>query len=65
MSAADCPASEDALCEFPSFDLCAQVDDADDPDAVTLFPDDADERTLLTTWLTVDADAAVPLADAR
>lgn len=65
MSAVDPPAGGDALREFPSFDLCAQVDDADDPDAVTLFPADADDRTLLTTWLTADVDAAVPLADAR
>ena len=61
----DCTASEHALCAFPEFDLCGLVDDADDPTEVTVSPVGADAERLATTWLTVDADAVVPLTEVR
>lgn len=67
MSATDgeCAATDPSLCEFPEFALAAMVDDADDPNEVTVYPLDADEDALPTAWLTVDAGAAVDLAAAR
>lgn len=67
MSAVDveCTVAAGGRCEFPEFDLCTQVDEEDDPSEVTVFPGDADEVALPTTWLTVDADSAIPLTDAR
>lgn len=59
---ADCAATEDALCAFPDLDLDARVDDEDDPQRLTVLPAGTDD---LTTWLTVDADVAVPLSDVR
>lgn len=58
----DCAATEDGLCAFPELDLHARVDDEDDPQRLTVLPAGTDD---LTTWLTVDADVAVPLSDAR
>jgi len=37
----------------------------DAPDRCTVSPADADDERRLTAWLSVDADAAVPLSDAR
>lgn len=61
----ECPASEPSLCEFPRFALRSLVDDEDDPAEVTLYPADADEESLATTWLTMPVDVAVDLAAAR
>jgi len=49
-----------------SLDLTAAVVRHDgEPDRCTVYPDDADGTTLVTTWLSVDADCLVALADAR
>jgi len=61
----DCAAAEGSLCEYPEFDLDAALDDPDDPEAVTVFPRDADDAELATTWLTAGTDDVVPLAEAR
>ena len=36
-----------------------------EPDRCTVYPDDADDATLVTTWLSVNADCLVALVDAR
>jgi hypothetical protein len=60
----DCTVGDD-LCTYPEFGLCVLADDPDDPGEVTLYPRDADDETLSTTWLSADVDHAVPLTEAR
>lgn len=60
----DCPFG-DERCAPPSFELASTVDDPDDPGEVTVFPADADDESLVTTWISVDPDGAVPLEDVR
>lgn len=60
----DCEAPPE-LCAYPEFELCCRVDDREDPAEVTVYPADADDEALVTTWLTVDAEHAVPLEAAR
>lgn len=60
----DCTAEGD-LCSYPEFDLGALLDDPEAPAEVTLYPLDADEAALSTTWLSADVDDAVPLTGAR
>ena len=43
--------------EFPSFELEWYVDDADEPNAVTVF--DPDPNDIVTNWITADVDTAV------
>jgi hypothetical protein len=50
--------------EFPTFELEWAVDDADDPGEVTVFSD-CEKDALAVTWLTMDADHAVPLDETR
>jgi len=45
--------------EFPSFELEWYVDDADEPNAVTVF--DPDPSDIVTNWITADVDTAVRL----
>jgi len=46
--------------------LVSRVERYDDaPDRCTIHPADADEETLLTTWLSADADGCVSLASMR
>lgn len=45
--------------DLPSFDLACHYDDTEDPAEVTVF--DPDSADVTTTWLTVDAESAVPL----
>lgn len=61
----DCAASDGDLCTFPSFALRCRVDDPDAPTEVTVYPGDADDVALATTWLSASLDDAVPLAEAR
>lgn len=49
---------------LPEFDLVCRVDDDERPREFTVFPAEAGPA-VLTTWLTVDVDAAVPLEDCR
>lgn len=44
---------------------CVTVAQERGPDRCTLYPDDADEETRLTTWLSVNADVARDLATMR
>lgn len=60
----DCDAGG-GLCAPPSFELGYEVDDPAEPTEVTVYPDDADEDELVTTWISVDADDAVPLEAMR
>lgn len=53
-------ASED-LEAFPTFDLSYAVDDEEEPTSVTVFPGDTIDD--LTTWISVDVDAAIDLED--
>ncbi|MFC3476620.1 DUF7511 domain-containing protein [Halobacterium litoreum] len=55
---ADDPADQPAL-------SATVVPYTDAPDRCTVSPADADDRRRLTEWLSVDADAVVPLSDAR
>jgi hypothetical protein len=49
---------------LPTFELEWAVDDADDPSEVTLFSDgEGDDLTV--SWLTIDADHAVPIDEIR
>ncbi|GAA0192938.1 DUF7511 domain-containing protein [Halobaculum roseum] len=50
-----------ALEDLPEFGLRYLFDDGSDPSSVTVY----DPETLETTWITVDADAAVSLEDVR
>jgi hypothetical protein len=38
---------------------------AHEPDECTIFPLDADEETITTTWISARGDAFVPLAEMR
>ncbi|SHG58309.1 hypothetical protein [Halobaculum gomorrense] len=57
----DLPKLRDAavLDDLPEFELRYLFDDGSDPSSVTVY----DPETLETTWITVDADAAVSLDD--
>lgn len=52
-----------ALGDLPAFALAYAFDDDDDPSEVTVFPDAAED--VVTRWLTVDKEHAVPLEDVR
>ncbi|MUV90596.1 hypothetical protein GJ629_12365 [Halapricum sp. CBA1109] len=58
----DDPAWFETAEEAPAYDLTFAYDDPEDPATVTIYPESATDRT---TWLSVDADHAVSLADAR
>ncbi|MFC4358650.1 hypothetical protein ACFO0N_11935 [Halobium salinum] len=58
------PTETDEHARLPHFDLECLFDDEDDPSEVTVVSC-RDEDDLLTTWLTVDSDTAVPLEDVR
>jgi DNA gyrase inhibitor GyrI len=45
----------------PAFDLRSEYDDPDDPEMVTIRPDDPGDTT--TEWLTIDAGFAVPVEE--
>ena len=60
----DCP-FDDERCAPPSFDLRTTVDDPEDPQELTVHPSSVDAEALVTTWLSVDPDDAVPLEDVR
>ena len=47
--------------DLPEFELRYLFDDGSDPTSVTVY----DPEVLETTWITVDADAAVSLEDVR
>jgi hypothetical protein len=59
----DCP--DDERCEPPAPALRYALDDPADPATVTVYPGEADEADLVTTWVSVDVDSAVPLAEMR
>lgn len=55
--------SNEALTNYPDFDLNCLIDDETDPHEVTIF---APASTDITThWITIDIDAAVALDDVR
>jgi hypothetical protein len=49
---------------LPEFACSYLYDDAEDPSEVTVYLDAADVD-LMTSWITVDCETAVPLEDAR
>lgn len=49
------------LAASPTFDLSYAVDDEEEPTSVTVFPGDTIDD--LTTWISVDVDAAIDLED--
>ena len=70
MSAAPDRSPEDVHTPDPRFaapsGLTAAVVRYDgEPDRCTVYPEGADDGTLTTTWLSVNADCLVPLEDAR
>jgi hypothetical protein len=65
VSLAEHPHAEgEALDAFPEFDLAYLFDDPDDPREVTVFSDAAGDD-ITTTWITIDAEHAVPIEQAR
>ncbi|GAD53397.1 hypothetical protein MBEHAL_2157 [Halarchaeum acidiphilum MH1-52-1] len=50
---------------WPEFDLACRVEEYDDGVQCTIYPDGADDDTLVTTWLTAEDDAFVDLESAR
>ena len=57
--------SSESRFETPPGLTAAVVRHDGEPNRCTVYPDDADDTTLVTTWLSVDADCLVALADAR
>lgn len=53
---------DDPSADYPTFYLCYDVDDPEDPSEVTVFSDRADE--ISTQWISVDAAHAVDVTDA-
>jgi hypothetical protein len=47
---------------FPRYGLTCVVDDADDPNEVTLFPENELER-VYTQWISINAAHAIPLEE--
>lgn len=58
------PTGEQDLEQLPRFSLSYLYDDEVRPTEVTLFPESA-EADLVTQWLTVDVESAIPLEDVR
>jgi len=56
-------ASEGSLADFPEFDLVCTVDEASDPELVTIHS--ADEKEMITHWITVDEPHAMDLEEMR
>ncbi|WP_435100370.1 DUF7511 domain-containing protein [Halarchaeum sp. P4] len=50
---------------WPEFDLTCRVEEYEDGDHCTVFPADADDDELVTTWLTAEGDAFVDLETVR
>lgn len=50
---------------WPEFDLACRVEEYDDGDQCTVYPADADDDELVTTWLTATGDAFVNVEDVR
>ncbi|GAA0192488.1 MULTISPECIES: DUF7511 domain-containing protein [Halobaculum] len=70
MSAASDRSPEDVRTPDPRFSApsglrAAVVRHDGEPDRCTVYPEDADDVALVTTWLSVDADCLVALDDAR
>jgi len=70
MSAASDRSPEDVHTPDPRFSApsglrAAVVRHDGEPDRCTLYPEDADDADLVTTWLSVNADCLVGLDDAR
>jgi len=64
MSLARTPEPGDDITDPPAFDLEFAFDDQADPSEVTVFPG-RDSAGLLRRWITVDADAAISIEEAR
>ncbi|MFC6787717.1 hypothetical protein ACFQFH_18235 [Halobaculum halobium] len=70
MSAASDRSPEDVHTPDPRFSALAGLRAAvvrhdGEPDRCTVYPDDADDVDLVTTWLSVNTDCLVSLEDAR
>lgn len=50
---------------WPEFDLACRVEEQDDGVECTVYPADADEETLVTTWLTAADDAFIDVETVR
>lgn len=64
-SADDRRPDEPPLPDEEPIELRALVDDAGTPSRLTVYPADADGEELVTAWITVEVDAAVPLSEVR
>lgn len=53
------------VAEPATIDLVAVPDDPNDAEEVTVFPDDADENDVRTTWITVHVDDLVDVQAMR
>ena len=49
----------------PSIELDRAYDDRADPSTLTVFPAEAEWPEIGTTWISVDVDHAVAIADSR
>lgn len=56
----DCDAGG-GRCAPPEFALGFDVDDPENPAELTVYPEHAGDDELVTTWISVDAEDAVPL----
>lgn len=54
-----------ARTEHDDVGLDARIESYDDEDLCTIHPQDADEETLVTTWISARGDAFVDLDDMR
>lgn len=50
---------------WPRFELACHVEFYEGGDECTVFPADADDEALITTWMTADEGSFVPLDDLR
>lgn len=50
---------------WPHFELACHIESYADGDECTVFPADADDETLTTTWITADEGSFVALEDLR